>query len=243
MEVTWRPLLSLSIVSALIIHEEWVSAPSCTIISGSNLEAFVEEQPEDLKVMMVPNLLLMGSNTSYLNSLFKDHYMSKFYKKSFQSLDPDMLVVLGDVSAKGSELTKMKWLSSKSVSWIARRFIGLDSAGCGAFEISNVRFLSLNAVALLCGNNNLGFASKIFLPFLSLSRENFHHYYFSLAVEYIELAGSGMLANVGALHSMGWRAAFPKYFELIGARTWHVHRAQDDGRARNDSRAHSLERK
>ncbi|KAL5543897.1 hypothetical protein UlMin_007681 [Ulmus minor] len=161
--------------------------------------------------MMVANLLLMGSDAGYLNSLFRDHYMSKFFRKSFQSLDPDMLVVLGDVLAKASELTKTKWvsmlqqfhrligpfldlplhvilgdrdlgrcgeLSSKSVSWIAGRFPDLDSAGCGAFEISNVSFLSLNAVALLCGNNDLGFASKNFLPFLSLSGENFHHYYY-----------------------------------------------------------------
>ncbi|KAL5556958.1 hypothetical protein UlMin_039194 [Ulmus minor] len=184
MEVAWRPLLLLTIVSALIIHEEWVLAASCTIITDSNLNEFVEEHLEDLKVMMVANLLLMDSNAGYLNILFRDHYMSKFFRKSFQSLDPDMLVVLGDVSAKGSELTKEEmgiriWgeLSSKLVSWIAGRFPGLDSAGCGAFEISNVSFLSLNAIALLCGNNDLGFASKIFLHFLSLSRENFHYYY------------------------------------------------------------------
>ncbi|KAL5559038.1 hypothetical protein UlMin_035249 [Ulmus minor] len=196
MGVAWRPLFSLTIVSALIIHEEWVSAPSCTIIPGSNLDEFAEEHPEDLKVMMVANLLLMGSDAGYLNSLFRDHYMSKFFRKSFQSLDPDMLVVLGDVSAKGSELTKTKWvsvlqqfhrligpfldlplhvvlgdrdlgrcgeLSSKSVSWIAGRFPGLDSAGCGALEISNVSFLSLNAVALLCGNNVLRFSVEKFI--------------------------------------------------------------------------------
>ncbi|KAL5546066.1 hypothetical protein UlMin_005753 [Ulmus minor] len=127
------------------------------IIQSSNLDEFVEEHPEDFKVMMVANLLLMSSDTSYLNSLFRDHYMSKFFRKSFQSLDLDMMVVLGDVLAKGSELTKTKWvsLSSKSVSWIARRFPGLDSPGCGAFEISNVSFLSLNTIALLCGNNDL----------------------------------------------------------------------------------------
>lgn len=101
-----------------------------------------------------------------------------------------MLLVLGDVSAKGSELTRSKWVSVlhqfhgllgpfiglpyhvilgdrdigecselnvKSVYWMASNFPGLDSAGCGAFEISNISFVSLNAIALLCGNNNLRF--------------------------------------------------------------------------------------
>lgn len=102
-----------------------------------------------------------------------------------------MLLVLGDVSARGSELSRTNWLSvlrqfhrilgpfldlplhvvlgdrdvgdcgklsSSSVGWLAGRFPGLDSAGCGAFEISNVSFVSLNAVALLCGNNDLRFS-------------------------------------------------------------------------------------
>lgn len=102
-----------------------------------------------------------------------------------------MMLVLGDVSARGSELSRSKWLSvlhqfhrilgpflglplhvvlgdrdigecsklsSNSVGWIAGRFPGLDLAGCSAFEISNVSFVSLNAVALLCGSNDLRFS-------------------------------------------------------------------------------------
>lgn len=105
-------------------------------------------------------------------------------------MKPDLLLVLGDVSAKGSELTKSKWtsvlhhfyrtigpfvslpfhailgdrdigecsdLDAKRVSWIARKLPGLDPSGCGAFEMGNISFVSLNAVALLCGNNNLRF--------------------------------------------------------------------------------------
>ncbi|XP_062097220.1 uncharacterized protein LOC133803264 isoform X2 [Humulus lupulus] len=187
MEVAWwRPLLSLTLVLALIIHEEWVSAPSCkTVPSHESESEFTQEgHPDDLKVMMVANLLLMGSDSGFLNRLFSDYYMSKFFR-------PDMLVVLGDVSAKGWELNKPKWVSvlhqfdrvvgpfldlplhvvlgdrdlgrcgelnRKSVNWIAGRFLGLDSAGCGAFEISNVSFVSLNAVALLCGNDDLRFS-------------------------------------------------------------------------------------
>jgi len=97
-----------------------------------------------------------------------------------------MIVVLGDISAKGSELTERKWISvieqfegisghhsslpllislgdkdvgtcanleRKIVHRRAKHLPGLDSCGYGAFEVSNVSFVSLNAVALLCGNH------------------------------------------------------------------------------------------
>ncbi|KAI7755020.1 hypothetical protein M8C21_020187 [Ambrosia artemisiifolia] len=102
-----------------------------------------------------------------------------------------MLVVLGDLSSQGSELSQRKWsyvvqefhsllgpfldlpyhvvlgdrdigecsrLNKLSVNKVTRHFPGLDSAGCGAFDIGNVNFVSLNSVALLCGNNDLRFS-------------------------------------------------------------------------------------
>ncbi|GAU47907.1 hypothetical protein TSUD_238740 [Trifolium subterraneum] len=48
-------------------------------------------------------------------------------------------------------------LDANNVNWIARKLPGLDSSGCGAFEIGNVSFVSLNSVALLCDNNSLRF--------------------------------------------------------------------------------------
>lgn len=102
-----------------------------------------------------------------------------------------MLIVLGDVSAHGSELTRSKWtlllqqfhnllgpfldlpyhvvpgdrdigkcndLDEVSVNKVTRSFPGLDSSGCGAFDIGNINFVSLNSVALLCGNNELRFS-------------------------------------------------------------------------------------
>lgn len=111
-------------------------------------------------------------------------------QRSFERFKPDMLLVLGDISARGSELTKSKWstvlqqfesmlgpfmglplhivlgdrdigkcneLDEQVVGGIASRLPGLDSSGCSAFEIGNISFVSLNAVALLCGNNELRF--------------------------------------------------------------------------------------
>lgn len=112
-------------------------------------------------------------------------------QKSFQLLKPDMLLVLGDVSARGAKLTRSNWssviqqfygmlgpflglpyhvllgdrdiggcsdLNSRSVSWISSNFPGLDSSGCATFEIRNTSFVSLNTVALLCGDNSLRFS-------------------------------------------------------------------------------------
>lgn len=81
----WRPLFWVLLVSALIIHEEWVSSPSCITVPSSTHESDSTAQehlplhPDDLKVMMVANLLLLGSDSALLNRLFTDYYMSKFF--------------------------------------------------------------------------------------------------------------------------------------------------------------------
>lgn len=140
---------------------------------------------------MVSDLMLLGSDASYVDRFFRDHFMSKLFAKSIQTLNPDTIIVLGDISAKGSEQTESKWiavieqlegilgrysalplhitlgdkdvgrcanLDGKFVHRMAKHLPGLDSSGCGAFEISSLSFVSLNAVALLCGDNALRFS-------------------------------------------------------------------------------------
>lgn len=112
-------------------------------------------------------------------------------QKSIETLRPDMIVVLGDISAMGFQLKESKWidvidqfkgilgqysdlplhialgdkdvggcanLDDSFVHHMAKHLPGLDSSGCGTFEIGNVSFVSLNSVALLCGNNPLRFS-------------------------------------------------------------------------------------
>ncbi|XP_057469273.1 uncharacterized protein LOC130758391 [Actinidia eriantha] len=191
MFVHWRRVLPLIVIAALIIFEDRVSIPSCEVVVPTGEQNVEENHPDDLKVMMVANLLLLGTEAGYRNIFFRDYYLSKFFARSFGILKPDMLLVLGDLSAKGSELTRSRWssvlqqfhrllgpflglpfhvilgdrdigdcseLNAISVNWLASNLPGLDSAGCGAFEIGNITFVSLNALALLCGNNNLRFS-------------------------------------------------------------------------------------
>ncbi|XP_029127958.1 metallophosphoesterase 1-like [Cajanus cajan] len=179
---------SLLAIAFLLLFEEWASTPSCT--TANPLHRHPHQHTNNLNVMIVADLLLPASDSSLLNHLFRHYYMSKFFRKSFETLRPDLLLVLGDVSARGSGLTRPKWVSvlrqfyrvlgpfvglpfhavlgdrdvgecrdldAERVSWLASKLPGLDSAGCAAFEMGNVSFVTLNAVALLCGNCGLRF--------------------------------------------------------------------------------------
>ncbi|KAF3775174.1 Metallophosphoesterase 1 [Nymphaea thermarum] len=105
-----------------------------------------------------------------------------------------MLVVLGDVSAKGNQLSRSKWLSVlhqlqhllgpflglplhivlgdrdighcneldlKLVEQISSSLPGLDSVGCGVFDVNNISFISLNAIAMLCKNDLHSHVEKV----------------------------------------------------------------------------------
>ncbi|KAF0922187.1 hypothetical protein E2562_027783 [Oryza meyeriana var. granulata] len=189
----WLPLL---LVTALLAFEDWLATPTCSD-GGSTAPA-----SGDLRVMMVADLMLLGSDATYADRFFRNHVMSKLFAKSIETLKPDTIVVLGDISAKGFELTESKWidvleqfegilgqysalplyialgdkdvggcanLDNSFVHRVTKHLPGLDSSGCGTFEIGNVSFVSLNAVALLCGNNPLRFSiEKV------IEKENHH---------------------------------------------------------------------
>ncbi|KAL4557242.1 hypothetical protein LXL04_035415 [Taraxacum kok-saghyz] len=195
--LTMKRLLLFLVTFLHIFYDNWVPNPSCNVIpSGNNQEidhVDFGKLEDDLKVIMVADLLLTGHDSApgSLDLHFKDFFFSRFFRKSFEFLKPDMLIVLGDVSAQGSKLTTSKWsfllhefhsllgpfldlpyhvvpgdrdigecngLKEKSVTKMTRNFPGLDSAGCGAFEIGNVNFVSLNSIPLLCGNSDLRFS-------------------------------------------------------------------------------------
>jgi hypothetical protein len=66
-------LLSVIAIAFLVILEDKISTPVC----NNHVE---EVDDDDLKVMMVADLLLFGSDATYINSFFRDHYMSKFFR-------------------------------------------------------------------------------------------------------------------------------------------------------------------
>ncbi|XP_047322251.1 metallophosphoesterase 1-like isoform X2 [Impatiens glandulifera] len=184
----WRRVLPLIVVAALFIYEDRATIPSCKLVPAAGESADGQkDHPDDLKVMLVSDLLLLGSDSGFWNTIFTDYYMSKFFKKSYELLKPDLLLMLGDVFAKGSQVKRSEWpnlvqqlhrllgpfsglpfhvtlgdreigecneLEETFVNWVARKFPALDSVGCGAFEIADIGFVSLNTVALLCGGNS-----------------------------------------------------------------------------------------
>ncbi|PKA56756.1 hypothetical protein AXF42_Ash002059 [Apostasia shenzhenica] len=185
--VDWRPALPLLCISAYLILEELIAAPSCTVSpSGSH----VATNPNGVKVMIVSDLLLKGPDAGYFDTVFRYTFISRFFRRSYEKLEPDMLVVLGDIAAKGAELGESGWsavlrqfyrligpfgeiplvaglgerdvgecceLDEELVGQIASKLPGLDRTGCAAFEFENVSFVVMNAVALLCRENALRF--------------------------------------------------------------------------------------
>jgi len=108
-------------------------------------------------------------------------------KKSFEKLNPDILIVLGDIFANGWKSTNKQWFSvlhqfqdmmdpsisvplyivvgdrdvggysetNRLVDCAANSLPRLKSTACGSFSVSNVNFVSLNAIATACDQDNL----------------------------------------------------------------------------------------
>jgi hypothetical protein len=76
-------VLALIIIFALVVYEEWVSTPSCTDLDHQPAIELNLDHPDDLKVMMVANLLLLGSEAGFFNLYFRDYYLSKFFRVIF----------------------------------------------------------------------------------------------------------------------------------------------------------------
>lgn len=67
--------LSVIAIAFLILFQDRLSTPVC----NNPVFQFVQE-PHDLKVIFVADLLLSGSESTYFNRFFRDHYMSKFFR-------------------------------------------------------------------------------------------------------------------------------------------------------------------
>ncbi|CAL5046882.1 unnamed protein product [Urochloa decumbens] len=145
-----NPALPLLLVAALLAFEDWLATPSC---SGGPPAA---HGPGELRAMMVADLMLLGSDATYADRFFRDHIMYKFFANSIQTLKPDVIIVLGDISVKGSELTERKWIS------VIEQFEGILG------HHSSLPLLT-TLVALLCGNNNLRLGVEKFME-----RESHH---------------------------------------------------------------------
>lgn len=184
---SWRSFLPLLAIIPLIIYEEMVSIPTCVTLPH---HSDYSPTPTDVTVMLVADLLLMGSEAGYMNLIFRHSYMTKFFRKSLEKLNPDMLVVLGDISANGWKSTNKQWFSvlhqfqdmlgpsigvplyivvgdrdvggcnqmNGIVDCAANSLPGLESTACGSFSVSNVNFVSLNAIAMACDRDDLRFS-------------------------------------------------------------------------------------
>jgi hypothetical protein len=74
----WLPLL---LVGALLAFEDWLATPTC---SGGSTAPAPAPAPGDLRVMMVSDLMLLGSDATYADRFFRNHVMSKLFAVSDQ---------------------------------------------------------------------------------------------------------------------------------------------------------------
>lgn len=86
--VSFRSALPLVLAAALVVFEERASTPSCDvahiIVPRARREGdgggAVGKSSSELKVMMVGNLLIMGSDTRYLDVFFRNPFLAKFFR-------------------------------------------------------------------------------------------------------------------------------------------------------------------
>ncbi|GFY85807.1 hypothetical protein Acr_04g0005450 [Actinidia rufa] len=79
MVVPRRRVLPLIVIAALGIFEDRVSIPFCKVVVPAGEQNVEEDHPDDLKVMMVANFLLLSSEAGYRSIFFLDYYLSKFF--------------------------------------------------------------------------------------------------------------------------------------------------------------------
>lgn len=80
-----KQILLIIFTFLYIFYENWVPTPSCDVVSNpNNQETHHDVEEDDLKVMMVADLLLSGQRygSGYLDldQHFKDFYFSRFFK-------------------------------------------------------------------------------------------------------------------------------------------------------------------
>lgn len=84
MAVPWRSTLPLILLSSVLFFDEWLSSPICrltqTTTPNENGREMGGEAANELKVMMVADLLLLGSESTLFDSYFRDYYMAKFFR-------------------------------------------------------------------------------------------------------------------------------------------------------------------
>jgi len=98
---------------------------------------------------------VLGDVSAKGSKLIRSKWVSvlhQFYQILGPFVDLPFHATLGD-----RDIGECSDLDANKVNWISRKLPGLDRSGCGAFEIGNVSFVSLNSVALLCDNSSLRF--------------------------------------------------------------------------------------
>ncbi|KAG5544349.1 hypothetical protein RHGRI_016935 [Rhododendron griersonianum] len=183
MVVQWRQvlcLLPLIPIVVLVIFEDRVSIPSCAVVPDLGQQYVEEDHPDDLKVMMVANLLLLGSEAGYTNILFRDYYMSRWGSRRKGGLGGRGSRREGSrregfrwegISAEGeSRLEGFRWegISAEgesrlegSLGWRGSRLEGISARGVGGGRGFGGRGVGKGGVAPRGGFGQVGVGGRL----------------------------------------------------------------------------------
>lgn len=101
-------------------------------------------------------MLIVLGDISAMGSKLTDTKWSSVLQQFYTMLGPQFSLPL-HILPGDRDMGKCSNLRTNIVSLTADHLPALDSAGCSAFEIANVSFVSLNSMALLCENDELRF--------------------------------------------------------------------------------------
>jgi ethanolamine phosphate phosphodiesterase len=101
-------------------------------------------------------MLIVLGDISAMGSTLTDTKWSSVLQQFYTMLGPQFSLPL-HILPGDRDMGKCSNLRTNIISVTVNHMPALDSAGCSAFEIANVSFVSLNSMALLCENDELRF--------------------------------------------------------------------------------------
>lgn len=98
----WLLAVLISMTGALLLWNQALLEPSCAPDSTAPFAP-------SFKVVVVADLHLAGPRTAWVDRVRRESFMRTVFQKAYRRLNPDALVVLGDVSDAGRKSNDAQW--------------------------------------------------------------------------------------------------------------------------------------
>lgn len=103
-------VLLLCFTTALLLWHHILMQPSCGALPSPASSTF-------LRVMVVADLHLAGPRTAWVDRVRREFFMRSVFRTAYRRLNPDALIVLGDVSDAGRKSNNAQWTAVVARFW------------------------------------------------------------------------------------------------------------------------------